>query len=681
MSFVSFPSQSFPLYSQSLPEVQQGVQPDHNAAMDVETGSADMEIEELEKQIKQLAISPQWLAPGEVEGIVAATISIQDPQLWAEYASTLFLFRILDQTLTITTRDQLSLTIAKQVDRLVSELESKAHEKFPFDTCLAQTIRMQIQGRIKSVTDLLTQVDPQVFEKLSGRIETISDAFSLISYPKGLEKYDQGQECNTLKLMASALIGLDVKPILQKILESPLPANITASLIGLLWGQVFIISFSGYSGLNNFDLSQSLQGLPQEYLSTIQEPAQSIKNELLKQETELQKKRNLLLEECFRIAPFMRGCEFLQTRNLHCLTQLVVAAAHLPLLQADGILWEPLLIQLQRFVSYGIPVSPQLVSLYVDNLHKLRISLKQSFSFSDENIQETLVELTSKKKVDPLMALLTLQSVSKSEKENLKKLLQQNPCPLIDFLMQGGNLTLYSKLEEQGIFSIRRWWDIHWRKETIVSLKSFSLSDWKALYSLLYKCKRMDFNDLVPQGKEEKELFTRLSKLSSLPYDINVKHIYECLHNPSPEALRLEDFIAVKDSLTPGEQFTLASAVPSLQYTNILLGLAVQAGVIRDASLYPTLSVPTEPLIRAFSSLTFAQSKSWLEAYIPTTTIRLIDTLSQEQKYEILRCFSLPGARLETQTQDGLKLPSQGWLDLFGVSLEQAKAICAPPLS
>jgi hypothetical protein len=219
---------------------------------------------------------------------------------------------------------------------------------------------------------------------------------------------------------------------------------------------------------------------------------------------DIKKKRNqardLVFEECKKIVPFFQKSP-VPKANLSCLKQVIAETSHLPFLQNEGTLWSPLLSRLSYVCTCGIPISSQLIQLYAILLHELQIGLKQKFGLSKKEERELFDGLAALH-LDPKKGLQILESVAKQDKERLKSLLQEDGRAVIEFLTQGGTPILYTELKRHGVLKNQfSFTHIHWTKETVASLNSFSRGAWEKLKYLLCKGGDTPFHKLVSQIK------------------------------------------------------------------------------------------------------------------------------------------------------------------------------------
>ncbi len=627
--------------------------------------TTEMEVEEAEEE----AVSRKRVREGEIEGAPSAKIAIEDP--WVEYKSTNLLIKVFNQKITFDSPDQLSRVISEQVDQVLSEFETEAKDNPEIRPKQIAAVKKLVQERIKSDMDRLSQVDPALVGKLGKEIKTIANAFSFITFPKGFEQYDEELRFGCIgfiKEFNSEVI--DINSLFQKLSE--FPAEIRADLLEQF---CHILGLTSIKKEEGFVLGREEQ---REKLTKAKahEPAiVKFEKELRDKKIEFEKERGLVLKDLFRTAPFLADSEWWKKANLNCLKLLLteMRAGKLSFLPTEPRVWTLLLNQLNQTNTLHIPHPSKMLDLLAQDLNTFLHELKEKWNLSEETAAILGLDLFENN-FDLQHALHVLPSTTKEDQEYLQELLQEHPVPIIKFLMEGGSLTLFRDLKTHGIFWKPPWYDIQWTKETIAQLKSFSESDWETLKLLCKKFDDINFNDLVPQDQITKDFFTRLSKVARWVSFTSVQQVVECLHKPQlvPGDLYSYDYSTLKDALTPLQRYTLASAVSELQDTPIFWYLAEDVGseFFFDKISSSFLStVPTGPLIRALASKPFPQIKSWLEEYIsPQLEIQRMHTLTPDQKYEILRAFPRYGS----------PLPTQGWLDLFGVSQEQAQVICAP---
>lgn len=154
-----------------------------------------------------------------------------------------------------------------------------------------------------------------------------------------------------------------------------------------------------------------------------------------------------------------------------------------------------------------------------------------------------------------------------------------------------------------------------------------------------------------------------------------LSRIFELLNSSesSQGKISKEEFKEIRKSLSPEDYIRLLNALPQEDVEIKWLYEAEKTGNFEEAiHRLPLNKVPTEPLIRFFSSKPFEEISRWLEASIVTEKglTKRIDTLDEHQKQTILRRFPRYAS----------PLPQQRWMTLFGVDEETCWKFCTVQL-
>jgi hypothetical protein len=452
--------------------------------------------------------SRKRLRKDEPQGAPPSKISKQDPLI--EYESALLLTKIFNQEFSLASAEELPLVIQEEAQRFFLEFETDA-QNTGMSQSQIQAVKKKVEERIKCEIDQLLSVDPQVIDALWRQISNAATAFSLISYPKGLEQFEDvfTKACHRSSahfLRGSALNGLKLMPYIQKILELPqcLQKKFLQTMVAICGPCNSVEEISECN-------SEFCQSSPEDSVS--EETMNLLAKRIVAQKKAYEKDWELLKQECREKVPSL--LKYGKSDFMLAAVKTVVAeisSGRLHSVLNDELVWLPLLGQVSVCLQHGFPLSTQLIKQYANNVHKLHTLLKEKFSLPHDEAEAIVFKCCLIKSIDPKNAIHALQAVKDEDTAKMTQLLQTHFPHSIFFLMNGGNLALYRKLERHEVFKYRPISLITWTKEMVDSLKAFSPNEWVKLSKLLPECSRFEpLDDLVFLTKPPKEVQQPLS--------------------------------------------------------------------------------------------------------------------------------------------------------------------------